>query len=80
MKDVFVSDSIEALKILVTRAGTTIRVGVHYLSPNVTAKWLAPCRVHRGHAFKLSRGFFFYIISISLLTNFPAIQHSRRIF
>jgi hypothetical protein len=57
-KDVFVSYGVVALNILVTRTGTAIGVGVRDLSPNVIVKGLALCRVHRGHTFKLGRGYF----------------------
>ena len=57
VKDVFVLDNIEALKIVVARTSTTVRDGgIPNLTPYVAVKWLTPCCVHKGHGFKLGRG------------------------
>ena len=57
VKDVFVLDNNEALKNVVARASTTVRVGgIPNLTPIVAVKWLALSCVHKGHRFKLVRG------------------------
>lgn len=57
VKDAFVLDNTEALKIVVARSSTTIWVGgIPNLTPIVVVKWLATCCVHKGHGFKLGRG------------------------
>jgi len=57
VKDVFVLDNTEALKIEVARTISTVRDGgIPNLTPNVAVKWLTPCCVHIGHGFKLGRG------------------------
>jgi len=79
VKDVFVLDNTEALKIVVARANITVRVGgIPNLTPTVAVKWLALCCVHKGHGFKLGRGIS-HINSSSLLTNFPISQRPRLI-